>query len=307
MLNRFAQWMSTPFERLAYRYFAYNAHYNTPSFKHQDLINGVSQIQQIHLMLTYRRMLQEGAKLPSFEDIEFRCYSQNGEDGILWYIFALIGVTNKHAVEICAGDGIECNTANLLTNHGWIGLLFDGNARNVQRARTFYSVFPSTRALQPQFLNEWVTAENVNDLVRTHQFEGEIDLLSLDMDGVEWWVWKALDVIRPRVVILEYKHVWGATKSVTVPYAPDFYAGKDGKNPQYYGASLSAFVKLGREKGYRLVGIQRYGFNAFFVRDDIAADILPEVSPETCYQHPMVRWLVKPDEQSAMSENWVEV
>jgi hypothetical protein len=150
---------------------------------------------QILLALQYRQLLQGENTLPGFGDVEFRCYSQNGEDGILHYIFSLIGTTNKKSVEVCAGDGIECNSANLIINHGWVGLLFDGSENNVTIARQFYSKCQETYFYPPTLVHAWITAENINELISSHGFCGEIDLLSLDMDGVDYWIWKAIEVL----------------------------------------------------------------------------------------------------------------
>jgi len=113
---------------------------------------------QILLSLKYKQLLQEGLSLPKFEDVEFRTFSQNGEDGILLYIFSLIGSTNKKAIEICAGDGITCNTANLIINHGWNGLLFDGKESNIRRGQEFYSSIKNTAKWPPTLVNAWITA-----------------------------------------------------------------------------------------------------------------------------------------------------
>jgi hypothetical protein len=220
-----------------------------------------AQIGQIQLRLQYQDLARRGIDLPTLEDVEFRCQSQNGEDGILLYIFALIGTTNRKVVEICAGDGIECNAANLLVNHGWSGLLLDGDAELVARGRAFYGV---------------------NSLVADHGFSGPVDLLSLDVDGNDYWIWKALDCVTPRVVVLEFNAGCGPDVSVTMSYQPDFRLDYT-VQPYRCGASLSAFVKLARAKGYRLVGVQSRGFNAFFVRDGIGDRLLPERSVRECY------------------------
>lgn len=240
---------------------------------------------QILLTLNYQQLVRSGAPLPSFKDVAFRSYSQNGEDGILLFIFALIGSTNRKVVEICAGNGIECNAANLIANHAWRGLLLDGNEVNIEVGRTFYSKHPST-LIQPPVLKEaWVTPDNVNALIADNGFSGVIDLLSLDMDGMDYWVWKAIECIQPRVVVLEHNSPWGANRAVTVPYQPDFVATFVDGAPEYCGASLPAFAKLAKSKGYRLVGVEPLGFNAFFVRDGLGETVLPEVSVESCFSH----------------------
>jgi hypothetical protein len=99
---------------------------------------------QILLKFAYQQQKAAGGALPGLDDVEFRAYSQNGEDGILWYIFSVIGTTNKKCVEICAGDGVQCNIANLIVNHGWNGLLLDGDEKNVARGKAFYAQHPDT-------------------------------------------------------------------------------------------------------------------------------------------------------------------
>jgi hypothetical protein len=249
----------------------------------------VDQGVQNLLALRYRDLLHHRLPLPRFDDVEFRAFSQNGEDGILLFLFALLGTTNKKSVEICAGDGTECNTANLIVNHGWAGFLVDGSAENVACGKHFYAACRDTFIRPPTFVQAWITAETVNDLVRSQGFAGEIDLLSLDIDGVDWWVWKALDAVRPRVVVLEYHCAWGPDKAVTVPYRPDFRLDVT-TNPYYCGASLPAFVKLGRQKGYRLIGCQRNGFNAFFLRNDVGEDVFPEVDAAACLTQYPHQW-----------------
>jgi hypothetical protein len=245
-----------------------------------------NQLAQLALFQHYRELVRAKAPLPQFEDVEFRVCSQNGEDGILLYIFAVIGMTTRVAVEICAGDGIQCNAANLILNHGWTGLLVDGDPAKVERGRAFYANSPDTFTWPPAFAHAWVTGETVNDLITAYGIGGEIDLLSIDLDGVDWWVWKAIHVVRPRVVVAEYQDCWGPDQALTVPYSPDFRARWEHGALYYGGASLAAFVELGRVKGYRFVGAQRYGFNAFFVRNDLGRDVLPERPVADGLRHP---------------------
>lgn len=245
--------------------------------------NVVAKVAQIQLRLRYRELVAQGASLPPFEEVEYRGYSQNGEDGILWFLFSVLGVTNRRAVEICAGDGLECNSANLIVQDGFDALLVDGEKALVERGRRYYALCPETRRVPPTFLNVWVTRDGVNKLVSDAGFAGDIDLLSLDLDGVDWWIWQALTVVRPRVVVLEYNNRWSEEHSVTVPYRDDFATAEPGpRGAGWFGASLPAFVKLGRDKGYRLVGANRVNTNAFFLREDLGGDWFPEVSAEAC-------------------------
>lgn len=244
------------------------------------------------LAIKYRECAQRGEIL-SFLDVAFRNHSQTGEDGILLYIFALIGVTNRTVVEMCAGNGKECNATNLILNEGWTGLLFDGDDNNIEISNRFFSEHPNTACLPPKVVKGWITAENINSVISENGVSGEIDLFSLDVDGVDYWLLKALDVISPRVIVLEFQAIWMAEESVTIPYSPDFKGywvelDGTGRFAQYGGASLKAFVSLAKYKGYRLVGGNSMNYNAFFVRNDVGQEYFPEVTPASIFTNPIV-------------------
>jgi hypothetical protein len=192
-------------------------------------------------------------------------YSQHGEDGILMHIFSDIGVTDRRFVEIGIGDGRECNTANLIWNLGWNGMLIDADHDNVTRALRYYSSLGTRRSVK--VVESRVTAENVNDLLKGAGISGSIDLLSIDIDGNDYWVWKAITQVSQRVVEIDYNASLGSTMSATVRYDPRFRRG-EGVAGFYYGASLRALSKLSESKGYVLVGCDSSGSNAFFVRGE---------------------------------------
>ena len=242
-----------------------------------------TQIAQIALRLQYQQLLDRGGRLPDLSDVEFRCHSQSGEDGILLYLFSLIGAESRRVVEICAGDGSECNAANLIINHGWQGLLLDGDADNVARGNAFYGTHPNTKFAPPTFDSAWITAENINPLVADRGFAGPIDLLSLDVDGNDYWFLEALTCVTPRALVVEFNGACGPDRAVTMAYAPDYKLDLLVK-PYRCGASLSAFTKLAGSRGYRLVGVHSLGFNAFFVRDGVGDQVLPARSPRDCFR-----------------------
>jgi hypothetical protein len=265
---------------------------------------------QILLRLEYSRLVKDGCPLPRIWDVGFKNFSQADEDGILLYLFSVIDVYNKSCVEICAGDGLECNTANLILNHGWHGLLVDGNRDLITRGTSFYRSSKHTYVFPPRFVCSWVTRENINDLLASNGFSGEIDLLSLDLDGVDYWIWEAIQVVSPRVVVVEYQDILGPERVCTVPYSDDFDSSRYPKTegmPNFCGASLSAFAKLASRKGYRLVGVNRYGYNAFFVRNGIADHLIPAVEVKACFSHPKVVWGIQERFPSVKDFPWVEV
>lgn len=281
----------------------------TVGWMYEDIAKALdhSSATQSQLLLyhMYRDMAaRRDRALPTFTEVGFCCHSQFEEDGILLYIFALIGTTNRKCVEICAGNGIECNTANLILHHGWWGYLFDGDERNVAQGVEYFRNSRDTWLYPPKFNRAWITAENVNDVIGKAGVSGGIDLLSLDIDGMDYWVWKAIDCIRPRVVVCETHNVIGPHDALTIPYDPNF---KITTPDDYQGASLAAMTGLAGQKGYRLVGTHRYGFNAFFILEGVAEELLPAVEPAQCLTDPYTlearssRWTKVKD------MNWVQV
>lgn len=251
--------------------------------------SATSQEIQTLLKLQYKKHLSGDKHRPylSFEDVGFRVYSQFEEDGILLYIFSLIGTANKKVVEICAENGRECMSTNLIINHGWQGFLFDGSADNVQAGKQFFSSHKDTFIMPPTFKEAWFTSENVNSILENAEVSGEIDLLSLDIDGMDYWIWKAIDCIRPRVCIFETHNVIPSDLSLTVGYDPNFcYLNQPIEKRDFRSASLLAMTKLSKLKGYRLIGSHKHGFNCFFMRDDIGQDLFPEVDVKSCHQNP---------------------
>jgi hypothetical protein len=240
-----------------------------------------------------------------FRDVEFRNNSQNGEDGILLYLFSLAGHGSRRAVEMCAGDGIENNSANLVLHHDWDVLMLDGDADLLARGTAFYGRHQETYRLGPKLAAEWITAENVNEILVRHGYDDDIDLLSLDMDGVDYWILKAID-LTPRVIVAEYNNRIPADRAVTVPYQSSFEAaGGAFAGDGFFGASLGAFDKLLRGRGYRLVGANRQNTNAFFLREDVLPDRVA-CSVESCLvsrwaAHQRARWPQVADRE------WVEV
>ncbi len=193
----------------------------------------------------------------------FRLSSQNQEDGITMALLAEAGIATRTFVEI--GSGLSGgNSAALAREWGWTGLMIDG--AGTTRMQQVGRRFPGVAAV-----DAWVTRENVNDLVTANGFAGEVDLFSLDLDGVDYWIWEALTAISPRLVILEYNSMFGPTRAVTVPYDAKF--DRHRHHTLYYGASLAAWTRLAERKGYRLVAVEPAGINAFFLRNDLAPHI----------------------------------
>lgn len=253
--------------------------------KVRDRFSAEVQISQRSLYNQYQSYAKKGEYIP-LSETGFRVFSQYEEDGKLLYIFAIIGMRNKTFVEIGSDDGINSNCANLALNFGYHGLFLDGNAKAINRGRNFYAKYPHPWMYAPTFKCAKVQAENINQLCAEANLEGEIDLLSIDIDGNDYWIWKALEQVSPNVVIIE-THVEFGMRNIVVPYDKDYFF--PGKHPVYHGASVPAMIELAKEKGYRLVGANELGFNLIFVKNGLGEAELPEVSAESVLTHPSVK------------------
>lgn len=208
----------------------------------------------------------------------FQAFSQNDEDGIIQEIFSRIGTRSKTFVELGCGNGLENNTAYLLLS-GWSGVWIDSDKHQIDSARDQFEWF--IRAGRLDIYEALVDRLNVNSLVASSA--NDVDLLSIDIDGNDYWVWEALESISPRVVAIEYNPTFRPPVAVVVPYSPTFVWN----NTTYYGASLKALERLAGRKGYMLVGCNITGVNAFFVRKDLVNDNFCEpLSAENHYEGP---------------------
>jgi hypothetical protein len=215
---------------------------------------------------------------PSLADHEFQVYSQWGEDGIIQYLTAKIDVPHKTFVEFGVEDYEEANTKFLLKYRNWSGLVIDGDPKNVQHIKDNRHYWRYDLRVDAAFL----TAENVDEVIKRNGISGDIGLLSIDVDGNDYWLWKSVDAVSPRIVVCEYNSHFGARRKVTVPYDPNFDKRRAHFSELYYGASLAALTDLARDKGYKLVGSNSAGLNAFFVRNDVGNDV-PEVGISRAY------------------------
>jgi hypothetical protein len=242
----------------------------------------IPDLSHYAMQLQVQRAWDEEMMKPRNTDVRrlvrhgFKVYSQNDEDGIIQEIFRRIGTTDRRFVEFGVQTGVECNTVKLLIE-GWHGLWIEADPGMVGTMRRNFAPFLDRSQLT--LLENLVTAENINALLTRAGVDGEIDLLSIDIDYNDYWVWKAIEVVRPRVVVIEYNAAFRPPLSITVPYDP--HGRWDGSN--YYGASLEALVRLGAAKGYAIVGCSIAGVNAFFVRADLTGDRF--LGPATAEEH----------------------
>jgi hypothetical protein len=249
---------------------------------HRSKLTPTVGIQQRSLMQHYR-LCHLNNQLPAFSSTGFKVFSQFEEDGLLLYLFSLLGEGSKTFVEIGANDGINSNCSNLAIHFGWSGLFFEGDKTLIERGQRFYATTPTPYHPKPTYVQAIVTRENINELIESNGLNGTIELLSIDIDGNDYWVWEALTVIQPKVVVIE-THIEFGTNNIVVPYDPTYMY--PGKHPVYHGASVVAMSHLATRKGYRLVGASDLGINQIFLRNDLLVDELPSIDPASTLWHP---------------------
>ena len=197
---------------------------------------------------------------------EFKVFSQWGDDGIIQFLVHYLDIPEqaKKFVEFGVENYTEANTRFLLINNNWQGLIMDGSGKNmeyVQRGDIYWRFHLEAK---PAF----VTKDNINDLLKESGISGEIGLLHIDIDGNDYFVWQAISVVNPIIVIVEYNSVFGCDKPWSVPYDKEFVRTKYHYSNLYWGSSLLSLCDLAHEKGYSFIGCNSNGNNAFFVRND---------------------------------------
>jgi hypothetical protein len=235
----------------------------------------MSDIAQRSILLQGRlaaHLISKGP-LQSLADAEFRVFSQWGEDGIIEWLVSQVDVPNHRFVEFGVENFTEANCRFLMQNRNWKGLVFDGNKdymAGLRNERIFWMYDLTATAA-------FITAENINELILKAGFGGPLGILSIDLDGNDYWVWKAIKVVDPAIVICEYNPILGDQHAVTVPYDPEFHRFKGHHSGLYFGASIAALKHLAEQKGYVFIGTNSNGINAFFVRSDLAGPALSQL------------------------------
>jgi len=262
MLRRAKQFIkdkSTKIDRIDNLYEALN----------NDLKNPKNNLGQIQSELNNNKK-----NIGSLHEVEFRVYSQWGDDGIIQYLVNHLDIQHKTFVEFGVENYKESNTRFLLINNNWSGCVIDGSEDNIKYIKNDIVAWRFDLHSKTAF----ITRENINELLSEFIQKGyhkEIGILSIDIDGNDYWVWKDINVVNPIIVITEYNAVFGPTNTWSVPYKPDFYRLSEHTSYQYWGASLSAFCKLADQKGYYFVGCNSNGNNAYFIRKDKISSFKP--------------------------------
>jgi hypothetical protein len=202
--------------------------------------------------------------LKCLAEAEFKVFSQFGDDGVIQYLIRRLRPLPDSFVEFGVQNYRESNTRFLLVNNNWRGLVMDGDAEFIRFIQKDDIYWRHTLTARCAFIDR----DNVNNLFSDAGFTGEIGLLSIDIDGNDYWVWEKLEVVDPVIVIVEYNSTFGPDFAVTIPYDPKFVRHQAHYSGQFWGVSLQALTLLAGRKGYSLVGCNSAGNNAYFVRNN---------------------------------------
>jgi hypothetical protein len=212
--------------------------------------------------------MQRELRSYNLQEFEFKVFYQWGEDGIIQYLTRTLDIKNKTFIEFGVESFFEANCRFLMMKDNWSGFVIDGSSKNIRRLRNSHFYWKYDINAETAF----ITKENINELLLRSDFDEDIGILSIDIDGNDYHVLEAISTFKPRILICEYNALFGADRKISIPYDPGFTRTKGHFSNLYWGASLPAFTHLAAQKGYALVGTNRVGSNAFYVRRDLLTE-----------------------------------
>lgn len=258
-------------------------------------INSLKRVLGVSVVLSEIKRLHEDAALRSgylletafsnkseiqtFEDIEFKVFSQWGDDGIIAWLTRQLQLENPFFIEFGVQNYEESNTRFLLQRQNWSGLIIDGNKQYIESILSDPICWKYDLAVK----NLFITKDNIDAFLMENCPKQDIDLLSIDIDGNDYWILQAIKSVKPRILICEYNSLFGSEHAVTVPYQENFFRGLAHYSNLYFGASIQALIQLAQEKGYTFLGTNSNGNNAYFIRNDLSAAVAGKIKTKKIF------------------------
>lgn len=232
------------------------------------------ELDNVKIMLS-KLLLENSLKndyTNNIQNAEFKIFSQWGDDGIIQYIINNIEFKNKTFIEFGVENYKEANTRYLLLNNNWSGLVIDGSKQNIEYIKRdpIYWQYDLTA------VESFITRDNINQTIASSNFSDDIGILSIDVDGNDYWIWEAITTVRPILVIIEFNAVFDIDRAITIPYSDDFLRQDAHYSYLYFGASLSAVVSLAMKKGYTFIGTNSASVNAYFLKNENLGNFKPK-------------------------------
>tara|TARA_A100001011_G_scaffold400671_1_gene517442 strand:- start:9169 stop:10038 length:870 start_codon:yes stop_codon:yes gene_type:complete len=230
--------------------------------------------------------------LSKISELNFKVFSQFNEDLIIQYLINNLNIKNKIFVELGVENYEEANTRLILEKDNWTGLVVDSSKKNINHIiKQNYFWRHNLLAIE-----KFITKENINEILTDNKINGNIGLLSIDLDGNDLWVWDEIKNIEPDIVILEYNAKFGINRSVSIKYDKNFIRKQIGIDKIIYGASLKALIKISEKKGYSFVTTNQNGHNAFFVKNHLLNDKIFKISLDEGFKKSFFREYLSEDE-----------
>ena len=204
-------------------------------------------------------------KIKDLSEVEFQVYSQWGEDGIIDWLVSKSPDIPKSFLEIGTENYKESNTRFLLLNKNWDGFIIEADKSSVKDIKSQRIYWRHNLTVE----NKFVSQNNINTIIKKNNIPRKLGLLSLDIDGVDYWILKKLSVLDPSIIICEYNSLFGQKKAITVPYKNNYIRSNEHFSNLFYGASIRAFIDLLKKRNYFFIGTNSAGNNAFFVKQNI--------------------------------------
>lgn len=217
--------------------------------------------------------------IKSLKDVEFKIFSQFGDDGIIQWLINNIEIDNEFFIEFGVENYKEANTKFLMFNNNWNGFVMDGSNNNIENLKKQDYFWKYNLIAKDVF----ITKDNINNLLLEQNINPNIGLLHIDLDGNDYYIFDEINCINPNILILEYNSLFGIDREISVPYREDFNRTKAHYSNLFFGASLKALHSLAYKKGFIFIGCNQAGNNAYFIRKDKINSKIKEVSLEDGY------------------------
>lgn len=215
--------------------------------------------------------------IDNIEDVYFKVFSQDFEDGIIQYLLKSLKITNVKFVEIGTQDYSESNTRYIFETMRCDGLIIDPYLNLEKKIKSFCKFWQNNLKIH----NEYINSKNINHVLKKYSFERNVDLFSLDIDGIDYWILEKIKPKNSKIFVIEYNPYFGYEKEVCAPNIEKFDRFEYHYTGFCFGASLKSIVSLMKKKGYTFIGTNRLNCNAFFVQDKLIHKInlkLPDIN-----------------------------
>lgn len=244
--------------------------------------NSLIEIEKQKLLLG--KILSNQIKDKDFEfnsliDVEYSIFSQFGDDGIIQWLIQNLDLPNKTFIEFGVEDYAESNTRFLMMNDNWSGFVMDGSESNIKNLKSSYYFWKYKLDAKAVFIDK----ENINNLIEEQEFDKDLGLLHIDLDGNDYYIWDAISVIEPIIVIVEYNSIFGKDRPISTKYDGNFIRSRSHYSNLLFGTSIKSLCELAERKGYSFIGCNGGGNNAYFVRNDKLNDVVKPTTLEKGY------------------------